>query len=218
MKLSKDGFILVSHFIASSINRNQCAGVIFGTPGIVYLHYSPAVLLSVYAVFCLRLSAWLYLSSNYVYLYITLTNTCCVHSNVYGLGNIRWIRYLTAVDPLHSTSSAVHTYHHFSSGSVEIPVWICSLTRNNSSIGKEPVPKSNLRISIRLSATLSWVSSAEQGICIVTTNVLQGHTTVVLVCCTSEWEPDITCTWKVKNVQMLLKMIFTNNYSYLPKK
>ena len=32
------------HFIASSVNRKQCAGVIFGTPGAVYLCYSLAAL------------------------------------------------------------------------------------------------------------------------------------------------------------------------------
>ena len=44
---------------------------------------------------------------------------------------------------------------------------------------------------MRRSATSSLVSHTEQGI-ITFTNLLQVHKTVVLVCCTSEWEPD-TC-------------------------
>ena len=36
-----------------------------------------------------------------------------------GLSNIHCIRYLTVVDPFHSTSSAVQTYHHLTSGSVD---------------------------------------------------------------------------------------------------
>ena len=48
--------------------------------------------------------------------------TSCVHSYIYGLGNIHCIRYLTAVDPFHSTSSAVYKYHHLTPGAVEIPV------------------------------------------------------------------------------------------------
>ena len=48
--------------------------------------------------------------------------TSCIHSNVYGLGNIHCIRYLTAVDPFHSTSSAVQMHHHLTSASIEIPL------------------------------------------------------------------------------------------------
>ena len=48
--------------------------------------------------------------------------TSCVHSNVYGLGNIDCIRYLTAVDPFHPTSSAVYKYNHLTPGAVEVPV------------------------------------------------------------------------------------------------
>ena len=119
---------------------------------------------------------------------ISLTTACVVHSNVYFLDNIHWIGYLTAVDPLHSTSSAVQTYHHLTSGSVEFPPSISA--GNSSFIGKEPVST-----NIRGWATSSEVSPhADQGI-FPFSNVLQDHDTVVLVCCTSEWEPDITCTW-----------------------
>ena len=43
-----------SHFIAFSVNRKQCAGVIFGSPGTVCVHYCLAILSSVYTVFSLR--------------------------------------------------------------------------------------------------------------------------------------------------------------------
>ena len=43
-------------------------------------------------------------------------------------------------------------------------------------------------------ATISEVSSAEQG-SIIFTNVLQGHKTVVQVGCIVEGEPDISCIW-----------------------
>ena len=52
------------HFIASSANRKQCAGVIFGTPGTTYFSYSLVVSPSVYAVFPPRLSVRIYLSSD----------------------------------------------------------------------------------------------------------------------------------------------------------
>ena len=51
-------------FIASSANRKQCAGVIFGTPGTTYLSYSLVVSPNVYAVFPPRLSVRIYLSSD----------------------------------------------------------------------------------------------------------------------------------------------------------
>ena len=125
-----------------------------------------------------------------------LTPACWVHSNVYVLGNIHWIRYLTAVDPILSTLSAIQSYHHLFSGSVEIRLLI--IAGNSSSIGKVPVPFGGpILISIRWFATSSLVSYTEKGIVIPFTNVLQGYTTVVLVCCTIEWEPDITCTWEV---------------------
>ena len=126
---------------------------------------------------------------------MSLTSDCAVHSNVYGLGNIHWIKYLAVVDPILSTSSAVQTYHHVTSGSVKIPLAI--IAWNFSSIWKKtisyrrPISTSKKR---RL-ATSSKASPAEQGI-IIFSNVLQGHKTVVLVCCISEWEPDITCTWR----------------------
>ena len=79
----------------------------------------------------------------------------------------------------------------WTSGSVEIPLG--TRTGNSSSIGEEPVPYGIP--TIRRSTTSSLVSYAEQGI-MTFTNVLQDHDTVVLVCCISEWEPDITCTWE----------------------
>ena len=51
-----------------------------------------------------------------------LTSTCCIHSNVYGLGDIHYIRDLTAVDSILSTSPAVHMYYHLTSCSVEVPL------------------------------------------------------------------------------------------------
>ena len=126
---------------------------------------------------------------------MSLTPACWVHSNVDVLENTLWIRYLTAVDPILSTSSAVQKYHHLTSGSVEIQ-WLTT-AGNSSSIGEEPVPFGRpILTSIRWSATSSLVSYTVKGI-IPFTNVLQGHTTVVLVCSTIEWEPDITCTWEV---------------------
>ena len=130
--------------------------------------------------------------------HVPLTSACWVHSNVYGLGNIHCIRYLTAVGPLLSTSFALQTYIHLTSGSVEVQ--LASWTKNSSSIGEEPVPYGRpIFTNIRRSATSSLVSSTEQGI-ITFTNVLQGHNTVVLVCYTSEWEPDITCTGEGSNM------------------
>ena len=124
---------------------------------------------------------------------MSLTTGCCVHSNVYGLGNVHWIRYLAVVDPIRSTSSAMHTYHHLISGSVKIPL-LTTTAGNSSSIGKVPVPSGRHIWTLRRPATISEVSPAEQGIINIYTNVLQGHDTVVMVCCISEREPDITCT------------------------
>ena len=121
-----------------------------------------------------------------------LTSACWVHSNVYGLDNIHCIRYLTAVDPFHSTSSAVHTYHHLTSGSEDIKL-LSGFTGYSSSIGKEPVSWS---IIIR-SATSSLVSYAEQGI-ITFTYVLQDHVTVILVWSTSEY-----CSWERRETESL---------------
>ena len=63
--------------------------------------------------------------------------SCVIHSNVDGLVNIHRIRYLAVVDPIYSTFSAVHTYHHTTSASVEIPVDFSM--GNSGSIGVEPV-------------------------------------------------------------------------------
>ena len=67
---------------------------------------------------------------------MSLTSACVVHSNVDGLANIYCITYLAVVDPIQSTFSAVHTYHHTTSAYVEIPVF--ALTGNSGSIGVEP--------------------------------------------------------------------------------
>ena len=69
---------------------------------------------------------------------LTSNSVRCVHSNVYGLGNIQWVRYLTTVGPINSTSCAMYTYYHLTSGSEEIPP--AKFAGNCSSIGKEPVP------------------------------------------------------------------------------
>ena len=125
---------------------------------------------------------------------MSLTSVCVVHSNVYGLGNIHWIRYLTAVNPLLSTSPAIYTYHLVTPFSVHIPM--ATSSRYSTSIGKQPVANDRpTSTSIRRSTTSSEVSHAEQ--CSITTNVLKDNETVVLVCCIIEWEPNITCTWEV---------------------
>ena len=124
---------------------------------------------------------------------VLLTSPYCVHSNIYGLGNIHWIRYLTAVDAILSTSSMVQKYHHFTSGPVKSSIRI-AIGRNPSSIGKVPVPSARSTFTnVRVSTTSSEVSPAQKGII---TNVLQGHDTVVLECFISEREPDITCNWE----------------------
>ena len=66
-----------------------------------------------------------------------LTSAFCVHSNVYGLGDIQGIRYLTAIDPILTHTSSVQTYHHPISSSVKVPLAI--IAWNPSSIGEEPV-------------------------------------------------------------------------------
>ena len=120
--------------------------------------------------------------TNSIMLHASLTSSSCVNSNGYGLGHTCCIRYHTTVDSSHSTSPAVQTYNTLTSASENFPLG--TTARNSSSIGKEPVPW-----CIRILATSSLVSYAEQGI-ITFTNVLWGHKTVVLVCCTIEWEPD----------------------------
>ena len=158
----------------------------------------PTVQCILVAIFCNTILVW-------PEQHVPLTRAWWVHSNVYGLGNIHCIRYLTAVDPFHSTTSAVQTYHHLISGSVEIP--LVNWTRNSNSIGEEPVPYGRpIFTSIRRSAASSLVSYTEQGIITTFTNVLQDHDTVVLVCCTFEWEPDITWTWEGSNMQVTTKI------------
>ena len=143
---------------------------------------------------------------------MSLTSVCCVHSNVYGLGNVHWIRYLTVVDPLLSTSSTLQSYLHLTSGYVEIS--LITSAGNCSSTGKVPVSFGRPIItSIRRPATSSEVSHTEQGI-ITFTNVLQGHTTVVLVCYISEGEPDITCTRKFEYSP---HQLMYHTYSQIPQ-
>ena len=121
---------------------------------------------------CILNSNWNH--SNFkLHFHILLTGACCVDSYIYSLGKIHCIKYLTMVDSCHSTSPAMHKYYHLTSGSVEVPQ--CTCTENSSSIGEEPVPycSPDFTSSIRRSATSSFVSYAEQGICTFT-NVLQG--------------------------------------------
>ena len=113
-----------------------------------------------------------------------------VHSNVYGLDNILCIRYLTAVDSLCSTSSALQAYHHATSGSMKVP--LVTTARNSSSIGEEPVPNDRPHFtSIRTPATITKVSNAEQSLTAFT-DVLQGNNTVVMVGYTIEYKLDTT--------------------------
>ena len=119
---------------------------------------------------------------------ILTISVCTVQPNIHGLDNIHCIRYLTAVDSIHSTFLVVQTYYHVTSCSVDVPL----VTRNSSSIGEKPVPHRDLYFtSIRMPATITQVSHTQQGI-ITFTNALQGHMTVVLVCCTSVFKPDAT--------------------------
>ena len=81
-------------------------------------------------------------------------------------------------------------HYHLTSCSIEVPLG--TTIGNPSSIGEEPVPKNERPVTtIIINATSSLVSYTEQGI-ITFTNVLQGHNTVVMVCCTSEPEADCT--------------------------
>ena len=68
---------------------------------------------------------------------------------------------------------------HLPSVSVETP--LATLTGDFSSIRKKPVSYGVAAISVV--ATVIYASSAVQGITVFT-NILQGHDTVVLVCCT----------------------------------
>ena len=143
---------------------------------------------------------------------MSLTSACCVHSNVYGLVNIHWIRYLTAVDPIHSTSSTMQKYHHRLSVSVEIPLCcIDTLVGNSSCIGKEPVPYGRPVFTSMLLATSSEVSHTEQSIALYT-NVLQGYDTVVQICFIIEWELNITCTQKVRKNNVIIDLWGQSSY------
>ena len=119
---------------------------------------------------------------------MSLTSPCWVHSNVYALRIIQWIWYFTAVDSIHSTSSALQMYHGLTSVSVEI--LLCTYRCNSTSIGEVPVPYGGPS-----SATVCLVSYTEQGI-ITFTNLFQGHNTVVVICCAIEWKTDIIPTWE----------------------
>ena len=151
-----------------------------------------------------------YIRNNFKnYIHLPLTSVCYVHSNVYGLGDIHCITYFTTVDSIHSMPPAMQIHYHPTSCSVKVPLGTAA--RNPSSIWEVPVfnsrPSYINGISIRSSATTRLVSQAEQGI-ITFTNLLQGHETVVLVCCTSEWEPDTTCTREENiTVGMLSKLV-----------
>ena len=144
-------------------------------------------------------------------IYIPLTSVSCVDSYIYLLGNIYCIRYFTAVNSSHTTSPPVQTYHTLISCSVDIPLFLTCINntaRNSGSIWKEPVPNGRtLFTSIRMSATSNLVSHTQQSIT-TSTNVLQGHKTVVLVCCTIERETDITWTWGTQ-VQNLCHLVIT---------
>ena len=87
-----------------------------------------------------------------------LTSTYWVHSNVYGLGDIHCITYLTVVDPFHSTSSALQMYRHLTSTSEDN--WLTSWTEKPTFIGKIPVPYGIPHVTsiIRRLATISVVS------------------------------------------------------------
>ena len=127
-------------------------------------------------------------------MHVPLTCACCVHCNVCSLLITLFIKYLTVVDSIHTTSSPVQKYHHMISCSVEVP--LATTARNSSSIGKEPVPLGFLHngISIRRSTTRSIVSGTVQGITVIIINVLHSHNTVVIEYCTFECEPNFTQT------------------------
>ena len=129
-----------AHFM--TMNWNQTTSF-SGKP--LYCHHSSSSLFTRNSAFYTLLSLNLILQHKYCSITtvpcvqaMSPTRACCVHSNVYGLGNIYWIQYLTAVDPILSTSSTVQTYHHLISVSVEISIAVTA--ENSSSIEKEPVP------------------------------------------------------------------------------
>ena len=113
--------------------------------------------------------------------------------------------------PLHLSSS--QKYHTLMSTSVKAPLHFNA--RNSCSIGEEPVPYHRSITIINTSATSNLVCQAEQGITTFT-NILQGHNTVVLVCCTFEREADITWTWgtQVQNLCHLDNMCTWSIYTH----
>ena len=150
---------------------------------------------------------------------VPLTSPCCIYTNGYILVNNGWThynRYFTVVDSSHSTSPPVQTYYHPASGNVEPPfnsfsIHIISIvvTRNISSIGKEPVSYARpLGTCIRMLATSCYISYAKQSI-INIANVLQVDEIIVLICCTIEWKSDtFTCTWISRDYNVTKGFLF----------
>ena len=145
-----------------------------------------------------------------VRVHVSLTTACCVHSNVYGLINTCCIRYLTVIDSIHSTSPPVHIYHTLTSESVELP----HLTHvdNPSSIRVVPVTQDTPTWNLGSSTASCVVSHTEQGSIKTFTNVLQVYEIVVLVCCTSKWEPG-TLTYN-SGKEGTLHVCTSSNYIY----
>ena len=84
------------------------------------------------------------------------------------------------VDSLLSTSSAFQMYHHLTSCSVEIPQLITA--EYSTSVREEPVSSVGTGI---IDATICSANLAVQSI-IIFINVLQCHTTVILISYTIE--------------------------------
>ena len=94
--------------------------------------------------------------TNLILLNVPLTSACCIHSNVYGLGNIHCIRYHTRVHSSYSTSPPVHVFHHLTWGTVEIPPYAWCCTGKCSTIGEGPISHGRPHFTgIRMSATSS---------------------------------------------------------------
>ena len=86
---------------------------------------------------------------NLILCHVLLTSACCEDSNIYGLENTLCIRDLTAVDSIHSTSPADHTYHTRTPDSVKVPHKILCIDNHvgkSSSIGEEPAPQGSSTI------------------------------------------------------------------------
>ena len=128
----------------------------------------------------------------------TLTCIVSVYTNVQSLVDIHCIRYLTAVNSIHSTSPPLQKYRHITSGSVEAPV--ATTARNSSSIRKVPVPYGT---RIRRSATNRFVSQAEQG-STTFTNMVQEYKT--MVCGYSTVQNKTTCGPKCTGLQLCRPM------------